>query len=217
MIGPCELAKSSTLREDEQSPCEEKPMNPFDQTAGFFFADLQEDGGVLLTPFFRGISLFGDYGIGFILLLVVFSFFRKLRRTALVALLAILFGFLLTNLLLKNWVARPRPFMNPASPFFTWWQLAGSLSESGYSFPSGHTTLAMAFGGSFFLTMSKKRFAWFFFLIPLIMASSRLYFVVHYASDVLGGMAVGFLCAILSYFLVRWASHYPNIRTLFPE
>lgn len=49
------------------------------------------------------------------------------------------------------------------------------------------------------------------------MASSRLYFVVHYASDVLGGMAVGFLCAILSYFLVRWASHYPNIRTLFPE
>ena len=77
------------------------------------------------------------------------------------------------------------------------------MIESGYSFPSGHTTAAMAFGLSVFLCF-KKKWSWVFLLIPLIMGFTRIYFVVHYTTDVLGAILVGGLSALISYFVIKY-------------
>jgi membrane-associated phospholipid phosphatase len=125
-------------------------MNSFDEAIGRSFAWLAQNGGAFFGPFFRGISFLGDYGIGFLLALAILAVFKKTRRSALVAFSAIALGFVFSNLMMKNLVARPRPFSDQTSPFYEWWVAAGSLGESGYSFPSGHTTLAASFAFSLF-------------------------------------------------------------------
>lgn len=66
------------------------------------------------------------------------------------------FGFIFTNLILKNVIARPRPFFDQNSIYYDYWVQAGSLSEKGYSFPSGHATSAAAFAMGLFLAFNKK-------------------------------------------------------------
>lgn len=73
----------------------------------------------------------------------VLLLFRQTRKTGTAALIALLAGVILTNLILKNAVARERPFSDPTSVYYTCWLETGSMAASGYSFPSGHTTAAM--------------------------------------------------------------------------
>ena len=41
------------------------------------------------------------------------------------------------------------------------------------------------------------------FFTPVFKGHTRIYFSVHYASDIVGGLSVGFLCGALS-FLIFW-------------
>lgn len=191
-------------------------MNSFDEAIGRSFAWLAQNDGAFFGPFFRGISFLGDYGIGFLLALAILAVFKKTRRSALIAFLAIALGFIVSNLLLKNMVARPRPFSDQTSPFYEWWVAAGSLGESGYSFPSGHTTLAASFAFSLFF-FYPKRFSWAFLFLPILMGASRLYFVVHYGTDVVGGIAVGLLASLIAYFSVKRLCRFQKMKALFPE
>ena len=96
----------------------------------------------------------------------------------------------------KQTVCSPRP-----------WGLAHKLSS--YSFPSGHTTFAVAFylGIAFLLAqgVSRKhhRAIYTFALVPITLISiSRLYLNAHWFTDVLGGWLLGailFMLFILSY------------------
>jgi len=76
------------------------------------------------------------------------------------------------------------------------------------SFPSGHTSLAFATAASLSLQYRK----WYVTVPAYLWASSvgysRVYLGVHYASDVLGGAAVG----IGSAYLAHWLNN-----KLFPE
>ena len=96
---------------------------------------------------------------------------------------------------MKNIIARPRPYSDVSSEFYILWVKAGSLKESGFSFPSGHATAATAFSLSAFLCFDKK-YSWLFLIIPIVMGFTRIYFVVHYATDVLGGFLSGSAAAI---------------------
>ena len=183
-----------------------KDMFEFLLPADLFFLKIA-DGlrsicGVVLTPIFKAITLSGNAGLIFIIAAAIMLIFGKTRKTGVAALVALAFGFLFTNIILKNAVARARPFSDTTSEFYTVWKAAGSLVESGYSFPSGHTTAATAFGISLFLSLN-KRYSWAFLFIPLVMGFTRIYFVVHYASDVLGGLIVGGIAATISYFIIR--------------
>lgn len=97
------------------------------------------------------------------------------------------------NVLLKNILQRPRP---------TEYRL---IDESGYSFPSGHSMISMAFYGFVIYLIYKyvknKYLKWSLITILSILivsiGISRIYLGVHYTSDVLAG----FLIAI-SYLVI---------------
>ena len=176
---------------------------------------LRDACGGVLTPFFKVVTLSGNFGLVFIVAGVIMLFFRRTRKLGVCSLLALLFGMIFTNITLKNSVARPRPFSDATSEFYSLWKAAGSLKESGYSFPSGHTTAATAFSVSLFIVLN-KRYSWAFLLIPVLMGFTRIYFVVHYATDVLGGLLVGGVSATISYYIVIKLVKNEKIANLLP-
>jgi len=63
-----------------------------------------------LTPFWKVITFLGNGGWFWLVLAAGLLVYKKTRPTGIAALLSITVGFLITNVLLKNIVARPRPF-----------------------------------------------------------------------------------------------------------
>lgn len=177
--------------------------NSFDHTIAKWANDVFQSTNEILLPLLKLITNLGNMGFIFIMISLIMIFFKKTRKIGAIVLFSIAIGFVLANLILKNVVARPRPFIDETSDYYLWWKEAGSMIESGYSFPSGHTTAAMAFGLSLFLCF-KKKWSWVFLLIPLIMGFTRIYFVVHYTTDVLGAILVGGLSALISYFVIKY-------------
>ena len=152
------------------------------------------------------ISYFGDKGIFFITLTVVLLIFRKTRKIGLVLAFGLLFNHLFNNMLLKNLIARPRPY-NTVEEFKLMWLAHSGHSESSLSFPSGHTSMAALVGGGLFVMLNKK-YSWAFLFIPLLMGWSRIALFVHYPSDVLVGLVTGTFAVVLGYFamklLLKW-------------
>ena len=97
------------------------------------------------------------------------------------------------NLLLKNIVQRPRP------------DEYRMIAETGYSFPSGHSMISMAFYGYLIYLISKhfknKKLKTFLIIalsmLIISIGTSRIYIGVHYTSDVLAGFAIS-----ISYLII---------------
>ena len=114
----------------------------------------------------------------------------------------------LLNTVLKYLVQRPRP---------DGFRL---ISESGYSFPSGHSMVAMAFFGLLIWMVWRyhrhdvMRVVWcvVFGLVIVMVGVSRIYLGVHYASDVLAGFGAGLAACLAAIPLARAAE-----RFLFPR
>ena len=166
-----------------------------------FYHTLAESAGGFLTPVLGTLTLTAWKGAFLMLLSLALICFRKTRRAGLCALLAIALGALFTNLLIKDQVARPRPHLFDET-LRQWWEYVGAQSVSDHSFPSGHMTAACAFTTGFVLAKGKK---W----IPVgvlyvaLMGVSRNYLMVHYPSDVLGGLVTGVAAGVISFFAVR--------------
>ena len=155
-----------------------------------------------LTPFFRFVSLLADHGLGPLLLGLVLMAFQRTRRAGCCVFLGVFLGALATNVLLKDLVARPRPFADATSQYWQWWRYVGMPQAGGLSFPSGHTTATTAAMTALFLCgKGKKRYL--ALLPPLVMGMSRNYLMVHYPSDVLAGLAVGIACGLLACLVVK--------------
>lgn len=175
--------------------------------AGFDYALLQalhhlaEWGGAVLTPLFTAVSFVGEYGAAILLLALIFLLSHKTRRVGMCILVAVCVGALFTNVVLKDLIARPRPFADVWSEYYLWWQAVGANSAVGFSFPSGHVTAAMAGMTALFLT-TNKRIAWIGFLFVIVMALSRCYLMVHYPTDTLAAMLVGAAAGVSAYFLI---------------
>lgn len=99
----------------------------------------------------------------------------------------------LINILIKEIIKRPRP------------SVTRLVTESGYSFPSGHAMTSIAFYGFLIYLIYKnienKYYKWgliiLFSLLTFVIGFSRIYLGVHYTSDVISGFIAGAIYLIL--------------------
>ena len=150
----------------------------------------------LHTPFLDKIMVFitrlGDSGIIWIVLSIVLLLIPKTRKSGAVMVAALVVVVLLCNIVLKNLVARTRPYDVNTGVHL----LVAKLHD--YSFPSGHTAASFASVTALYLAGEKK--LWKFALVlACLIAISRLYLYVHYPTDVLGGILFGVISGYLGY------------------
>lgn len=185
----------------------DKVFYGFDIAVFKFFADIQNSFFTVLAKFF---TAFGDeaFVIPMVILGVVLMLFKKTRKYGFALVFAIAVGTIVTNVIAKPAVLRIRPYNTLQDIDFYWLAYlgAGALSEADYSFPSGHTTAAFEIAVSMFLVFrseGKKKIAWIFPVIAACTMGSRVYLMVHYATDVLGGMIIGTLSGIAGYYIMK--------------
>ena len=159
--------------------------------------------GGFLDVFFNAITTLGHNGIALIIISLVLMLFKKTRKAGSAMLAGIIVGALFTTLPIKPLVSRPRPYTHLDSPVYQWWLNAGAQVESDRSFPSGHTTSAMAMVTGLFCVTNKK-VSWVAFLFAVLMGMSRIYLCVHYPTDVIGGLIIGAIGGIIGGLLVNW-------------
>ena len=150
--------------------------------------------GDIIVPM---ITRLGDAGIIWIILTLILLLIPKTRKTGIIMTAALLVDLVLCNLLLKNLVARTRPFdVNTAVQLLV-------AKPKDYSFPSGHTAASFASVMALYFAGEKKMWKAALVLAVLI-ALSRLYLYVHYPTDIIGGVIFGSLSGYLGYKIVGW-------------
>ncbi len=163
----------------------------------YLLIDFEADWAVAIM---KGFSLLGNAGLCWIALTLGLLCRKKTRKCGVTMALALLFGLLVGNLLLKNLVARPRPYVTYPDI------LPLVIPGDEYSFPSGHTL--SSFAAAYSLRYFYPQIGDFALVFAGIIGFSRLYLHVHYLSDVLGGAILGVLLASCAYQLV--CKYYGN-------
>ena len=143
------------------------------------------------TPIAKFITNFG--GAIFLIGIAVILFIVIKNKKIGISIITNLGIITILNQLLKRILQIPRP------------EEFRIINESGYSFPSGHSMISMAFYGYLIYLIYKyvknKYLKWFLITILGILivniGISRIYLGVHYTSDVLGGFLIS-----LSYLIV---------------
>lgn len=146
----------------------------------------------ILDAFFSLYTQLGNSGMIWLLLSGLMLFHPKTRKVGFWALIAMLFGLLCTNVVLKHLVGRVRPWLVVEG-------LTHLVAEHDpLSFPSGHTCAAFAAGATWARFAQSKRLKAVCLIQAILMGFSRLYVGVHFPTDVLAGAAVGLFCAWLA-------------------
>lgn len=164
----------------------------FDSTLLDWFQSIQND---MLTGIFKVITTLGEGGVLWIILGLLLLVNKKTKWMGITVLVALLFTLLVGNLTLKPLVARPRPcWRHPEIPLLI-------ANPKDFSFPSGHSMSSFA-AATAVLTWNRR--AGIAALAgAVIMACTRLYFYVHYPTDIVAGLLIGVVLGILAYRIVK--------------
>lgn len=150
----------------------------------------------ILTNIMKIITFLGS-ALSIILLTVLLIIVVKGKRNKILILINVIVTTLL-NQLLKNVFQRGRP-------------IDSIIEESGYSFPSGHSMVSMAFYGFLIYLVYKSNikykglFVGLLSVLIVLIGISRIYLGVHYPTDVIGGFTLS-----LSYLLLFIDITKPN-------
>ncbi len=140
-------------------------------------------------------TFLGDGGLIWVVIAVVLLF-TPYWAASLLTFLSVGLCCLLVNIVVKKMVKRPRPFQSLP-------QVKAKIKEpADYSFPSGHSACSFAAAAS--LCHVSWVLAVCFFAVASCIAFSRLYLLVHYPSDALGGVVIGLICAEMSFHLLAF-------------
>lgn len=136
------------------------------------------------TPIAKFITNFG--GAIFLIIATIILFILIKNKKIGFSIISNLVIVTILNQLLKKILQRPRP-----NEFRI-------IEETGYSFPSGHSMVSMAFYGYLiyliYIYVKNKYLKWTLIVLLSILICtigiSRIYLGVHYTSDVLGGFLI---------------------------
>jgi undecaprenyl-diphosphatase len=161
------------------------------------------------TFLFKLITLLGEKGILFFLAAIILMCFPKTRKLGVCIFGAVCCGALITNVILKDAVARPRPLT--VLPYSQWWAEIKAPAEDGWSFPSGHVTAAAA-GMVAIRLMRGKRWTVPAIVWILLMMIARNYLMAHYPTDVLAAAIIGVASAFISYYITYFIFQFIYIN-----
>ena len=135
------------------------------------------------------ISATCNHGEIWIVLALTMLFFKKTRKAGFAVIISLIIGYLVGNMTLKPLIARVRPFELSAIELII-------NPPTDFSFPSGHTLAS--FESAFAINFYNKKFGKYAFILASVIAFSRLYLYVHYPTDIVFGIILGFLIAVIS-------------------
>lgn len=186
----------------------------FDHAILEFYHKLATVADPICGPLSEFFAFAGDGALACFVLAAILLLFANTRKSGICIAISTGLAALVTNVTVKPLVARPRPYASGVADFVEWWEYVGGHTHSEFSFPSGHTTSAMAGALALCLCIclfngkeSNKKYRWV--LIPsalyvILMGASRNYIMVHYPSDILGGVIAGAIGAILGFLLIHF-------------
>ena len=149
-----------------------------------------------LDKFFVTItSIPGNYGQMWVVLGILLLVFKKTRKCGITVILSYLMVYGLGQYVLKDLIARPRPCHIDQTI-----ELLISRPSS-YSCPSTHS--GWAFAGAVSIFLYNKKFGIPVLLFSILIAFSRLYLFVHFPSDVLFGILLGILFAMIFKYIIN--------------
>lgn len=149
------------------------------------------------TPIAKFITNFG--GAIFVISLTIILFFVIKDKKIGISIITNLGIVTILNQIIKFIMQRPRP---------TEFRI---IEETGYSFPSGHSMVSLAFYGYLIYLIYKyinnkhlkRTLIIILSVLICIIGVSRIYLGVHYTSDVLGGFLISFSYLIIYIELVN--------------
>ena len=147
-----------------------------------------------ITPIVKVITWLGSATCLILLTFILFILIKNKKQGTLIGINLVIVTIL--NQLLKFILQRPRP---------TEFRI---INETGYSFPSGHSMISMAFYGYLiyliYKHMKNKYLKWILIsilsVLILMIGVSRIYLGVHYTSDVCAGfiISIGYLILFIN-------------------
>ena len=187
--------------------------------AGFLLFIQEYIRSDFLNPIMKVLTHSGDKGILLIFLILALLFIPRTRAIGIMSTISIVIEALLNNVLLKNLIARTRPYDEIEGLI----NLVGRQSD--YSFPSGHTGAAFAVAGAMLVvalfglpmiektgefkredpSLTFKLISVILIMYATLLAFSRMYVGVHYPTDVLCGLLLGLGTSAVAYLIYQVA------------
>ncbi len=174
----------------------------------------------ITNPIFYVITTLGNAGLFWIVLAVLMLTVlpKKYKKAGLTMAIALILSLIFCNGIMKHLWARPRAFwvvgqnFVVGNEFENLYGIFNSIHD--YSFPSGHSSASFAAAVSIFMWRKKEGSA--ALVLAALIAFSRLYFTVHYPTDVLVGTITGALYGVAAYFIVKaLINKVPKLNAIF--
>lgn len=174
----------------------------------------------ITNPIFYVITTLGNAGWFWIVLAVLMLTVlpKKYKKAGLTMAIALILSLMFCNGIMKHLWARPRAFwvvgqnFVVGNEFENLYGIFNSIHD--YSFPSGHSSASFAAAVSIFMWRKKEGSA--ALVLAALIAFSRLYFTVHYPTDVLVGTITGALYGVAAYFIVKaLMNKVPKLNAIF--
>lgn len=174
----------------------------------------------ITNPIFYVITTLGNAGWFWIVLAVLMLTVlpKKYKKAGLTMAIALILSLIFCNGIMKHLWARPRAFWVVGQNFVVGYEFENLYgifnSIHDYSFPSGHSSASFAAAVSIFMWRKKEGSA--ALVLAALIAFSRLYFTVHYPTDVLVGTITGALYGVAAYFIVKaLMNKVPKLNAIF--
>ena len=146
----------------------------------------------LMDKIMTTITAFGNMGIFWILLIIIFLTTKEYKKMAKFMIVCMLVNVVIVNLIIKPAVGRQRPFeivegikllvLKPQDP----------------SFPSGHSAISFCMLTTILFFSKSKTINIMASLLAILIAFSRLYLYVHFPSDVFCGIIFGVFSSLIT-------------------